>query len=598
MQGDERRLLEIATRLSDGEAIDWAREEGVGDDATRRTVRHLRLVADVARVHRSEQGQDGAALDTAGMTATVNADELRPRPRSAGTASAPMPARWGHLEIRERLGEGSFGEVFRGWDVNLERDVALKLLKPGIARAHGEQALREGRMLARVRHPNVIAVYGAETHDGRIGLWMELVRGRTLDQVLRAHGRFGAREAALVGIDLARALAAVHGAGLLHRDVKLANVMRSSDGRYLLMDFGAGVEADDLRGPLSGTPLYIAPEVFAGRPASHASDVYSLGVLLYALVTGSWPVTGGSVSELREKHEAGDVRLLRDVRPDLPEPFLRVVEKALARDPAARFATAGQLEHALAASIGAEAPVPPEARRRPWTVAVVAVGTLALVAAAWIALEIRDASRPRIAAPRSSTSGSAAAYDIEATLLRQLPDGRRETLAPGETLSVGDELVLELSGSRDLYVYVFNEDATGNAFALFPLPGFELQNPLPGGTRHVLPGKNRDGVGVRWKVDTSGGEEHIVVVASPDPLVDFDREMASLPHPRANAVAMAVPHAARERLRGIGALADTPVPTGPETSRRLFEMARQLSGRQERVEGVWMREIELQNPGR
>src|SRR6185437_5147759 len=161
---------------------------------------------------------------------------------------------------------------------------------------------REGRLLARIRHPNVITVHGVEIHEGRVGLCMELVRGTTLEDVLRKRGSFSAREAALVGIDLCRALAAIHAAGLIHRDVKAQNVMREDGGRIVLMDLGTGREADDHAGrairELAGTPLYLAPEIFVGAAASALTDVYSLGVLLYRLVSGAFPVRAATVDEL------------------------------------------------------------------------------------------------------------------------------------------------------------------------------------------------------------------------------------------------------------------------------------------------------------
>src|SRR5207248_1845014 len=135
----------------------------------------------------------------------------------------------------------------------------------------------EGRLLARIRHQNVITVHGVAVHEQRVGLWMELVRGETLEQLLQKRGPFSAREAALVGIDLCRALAAIHAAGLIHRDVKAQNVMREDGGRIVLMDLGTGREAgavgDAAAQDLAGTPLYLAPEIFSGDRASERSDL-------------------------------------------------------------------------------------------------------------------------------------------------------------------------------------------------------------------------------------------------------------------------------------------------------------------------------------
>ena len=161
--------------------------------------------------------------------------------------------------------------------------------------------IEEGRLLARVRHPNVVTIYGAERIENRIGLWMEFVKGRTLEQILEQDTVLSESETVAIGLELCRAVSAVHGAGLLHRDIKAHNVMRSEDGRIALMDFGTGRKLDDDASlDLAGTPLYLAPEVLQGQPATVRSDLYSLGVVLYHLVTGSYPVRGRTVREIRD----------------------------------------------------------------------------------------------------------------------------------------------------------------------------------------------------------------------------------------------------------------------------------------------------------
>src|SRR5262249_47518882 len=187
--------------------------------------------------------------------------------------------------------------------------------------------IQEARLLARVRHPNIVSIFGAERVAGQVGLWMELVRGRTLKQLVTQQGVLGAREAALIGLDLTRALAVVHGAGLVHRDVKPHNVMRDDSGRIVLMDFGAGIElnelSDDSRRKYVGTPLYMAPELFGRHQPSAQTDLYSLGVLLYHLVTGGYPIDGPAPDDVELQHVRGQRRRLRDVRPDLPSEFVR-----------------------------------------------------------------------------------------------------------------------------------------------------------------------------------------------------------------------------------------------------------------------------------
>jgi tetratricopeptide (TPR) repeat protein len=365
-----------ADSVADGDdGLDWdAIERGMPTETERKLVAQLRILAQISDVHRSYAEEGPAPLGApapgevhASAAETTAVDIVksdakvigRIEPQNGGSsngASDPPLAPWGSLQLLARVGEGTFGEVYRAFDTRLQREVAVKLLRPGHSPVRlTDRVLREARVLARLRHQNVVAIHAAEERDGRVGLCMEYVRGATLEQLLQTHGAFSAREAALIGQDLCRAVAAVHGAGLVHRDIKAQNVMREEGGRVVLMDFGAGqLRESASRGParLTGTPLYLAPEVLNGGEATPRSDIYSLGVLLYHLVTGQFPVRGSSLDELRAAHEAGRFHRLHDVRPDLPEAFVQAVESAIAPDPAQRVASAGALQTALGAAIG------------------------------------------------------------------------------------------------------------------------------------------------------------------------------------------------------------------------------------------------------
>jgi eukaryotic-like serine/threonine-protein kinase len=285
------------------------------------------------------------------------------RPAITGQADpASSLGNWAHLTLVERLGGGTFGEVYRAWDPLLEREVALKLLLCDDPGWNASRILHEGRLMARVHHPNVITVHGVAAEGARVGLWLELIRGATLEQALLKQGRFSAREAALIGIDLCRALAAIHAAGLIHRDVTPQNVMREDGGRIVLMDLGTGRAIDTGDGlawpDVAGTPLYLAPEIFHGSPASVRSDIYSLGVLLYHLVTGSHPVRATTVEELRAGHAQSKAVRLRDARADLPTVFVQVIGRAIASDPDRRHDSAGALEADLVQALGVEDVLP------------------------------------------------------------------------------------------------------------------------------------------------------------------------------------------------------------------------------------------------
>jgi len=467
----------------------------------------------------------------------------------------------------------------------------------------------------------------------------------------------GAREAAILGVDLCRALAAVHGAGLVHRDVKAGNVMREEGGRILLMDFGAVSDASSPEeGSVSGTPRYIAPEIYAGEKASRRSDLFSLGVLLYHLVTGRYPVDARTVGELREKVARRETRLLRDERPDLPEGFVQVVERALGWNPEDRYASAGAMEQALSAFLGADAGAPraaagaddlaarsgsareEESARSTWARDrwkrgrvvgfAIAMGIIFLVAG------VLSMERPwffeRSPADRSGQgSGEPAGvvvgtlgpphpagappapgalpatrppqpYTVEASVQRLRKDGRHDRLESGSRLALGDQLALELRASVPVHVYVIDEDDEGHAYALFPLPDLETKNPLPADTTVLLPGVDAERRQNYWSVTSAGGREHLMVLASPERLVDFEAEMMKLRRPEPGVNAMAIPDETMTRLRrtrGLGGLvqAARPAPV-QEHAGHLFEMAERLAGTKEEVTGPWLRRVDLENP--
>lgn len=395
MSDESDPLTKLAESVADGEPIDWSDLDALAaDPSLKALVSHLRIVAGVGDVHRSQVDPVDSAA--AGEAPRASADD-RELPPSNFPLADDASLRWGHLALIRKIGEGAFGEVYLAHDTWLDHPRALKLLKPEVASRIGpNQLLHEARKLVRVRHPNVVSVHGADRHDGRIGFWMDYIDGPTLAERL-ADGRLGAGEATFIGQELCRALAAVHLQNLVHRDIKAQNVMRSADdGRIILMDFGAGEFIDLPRsGRPQGTPLYLAPELFARQPATVQSDIYALGVLLYYLVTGGFPVDGRSVDELESAHREGRRSRLRAVRPDLPAPFVDVVERAMDPDPARRFASAADLHDALGtqSSVASHGPTvnsrqtPVDSYQSPVTSRQSVLRALSLTVAALVAIE-------------------------------------------------------------------------------------------------------------------------------------------------------------------------------------------------------------------
>jgi serine/threonine protein kinase len=523
---------------------------------------------------------------------------------AAPTATPPWPT-WGPFVLKEEIGRGRFGIVCRAFDPAVDRDVAVKLYS-------GVELPAEPRWMGRVSHPNVVTVYGAATYDGRPGIWMELVRGRTLAQRVEAEGPIAPAEVVRIGIELCRALEAVHRAELVHQDLKPRNVMEDESGRIVLMDFGAGLmHRDGITAPevLSGTPLYMAPEVLLGQRPSYPSDVYSLGVLLFYMLSGTYPVCAPDLEELRRVHERQGrgigtrrfVAALRELRPETTGPLARCLARALA--PAgSRYRTAAEFRAALA-RVG----------RGGWRRGAGWAGLAASVAAAALVAALRtrpapgetpiappsppatsEASIPP--APAETTGGSPAsaalassndAYEVDARLLVRGSGGDRR-LRTGDPVAPGDALVLSFSGSRPLYVYVVNRDEQGSAHLLFPLSDCRPRNPIAGGRRQVLPGRC-GGTATAWQVSSAGGREFFLVMASPVRLTQMEEKLAALSTPRPS----------DERLRGVGERTalpeEAPVTiTFPE----LIDLAEADAGPKTRARGLWHEEIVLENPNR
>lgn len=343
------KRLALAADVLDGRPVDWTVVEASITDAEERSfIRHLRAIAAIPPF-------------APALTLPSLHDSLL-HPAGADVTSDAVPVHWGHLRVIEKIGRGSFGDVYRAWDTRLDREVALKLLRHREEAASGAAVIEEGRLLARVRHPNIATVYGAERIDGRTGIWMELVEGETLADEVRRRGPLAAAEVIDVGRTLCDALRAVHDAGLLHRDIKPQNVLRGAAGRIVLMDFGAGHDITTGTTEPRGTPAYVAPEVLRGEPADQASDIYSLGVLLQYL-------------------RRGGLKAVSDASPD--DVLDRVLSTAVAPDPRARFSNTAELIRALESV--ASARLSAQTRHRSW---VIAAAVLMVALGGWRATRV------------------------------------------------------------------------------------------------------------------------------------------------------------------------------------------------------------------
>lgn len=252
-------------------------------------------------------------------------------------------------ERGELIGEGGMARVYRGRHSGLDRPVAIKELREGLTKIPEltERFLREARICARLDHPGIVRVYDTDVEEGRPYIVMELLDGETLQSYLRRQGPLTDLQAVFVTRKLLSALSYAHGQGVIHQDIKPANIFVGRQGMVKLVDFGIAAAAGTggkTGGMQFGTLTYMSPEQLSGRPIDARTDLYSLGIVLYEMVAGSPPFRATSPLELRHQQ-------MVQTPPPLPESvplwMQEVIEKALEKDPNARYQSADEMLQAL-----------------------------------------------------------------------------------------------------------------------------------------------------------------------------------------------------------------------------------------------------------
>src|SRR4051794_10702423 len=263
--------------------------------------------------------------------------------------------------VQRRIGSGGMADVYLADDAQLGREVALKVLHRRFSRDREfvERFRREASAAAGLQHPNVVSVFDRGEYDGTYYIAMEYLPGRTLKDVIREEAPLDQLRAIAYGIQILQAAAFAHRRGVIHRDFKPHNVMVGPDDRLKVTDFGiarAGASEMTETGSIMGTAQYLSPEQAQGQRVGTASDLYSIGVMLYEMLAGRVPFTGDSAVSIALKHVSESPQRLRELRPDVHPRLEQAIGRALLKDPAQRYASADEFIAALEQARAALAP--------------------------------------------------------------------------------------------------------------------------------------------------------------------------------------------------------------------------------------------------
>jgi serine/threonine protein kinase/dipeptidyl aminopeptidase/acylaminoacyl peptidase len=517
-QSEIERICQAALELDASSRASFLAEACAGDQALQLEVESL-------------LAYEGTAVSFLGTPAL----EIAARRIGAATYALAVGQPIGTYLILSRLGAGGMGEVYRARDQRLGRDVAIKVL-PAMFAADPKRLARferEARMLAAMNHPNIAAIYGVEEPDGVPALVLELVEGQTLAERL-AIGPLAPHDALNIAQQIATALEAAHEKGIVHSDLKPANVKITPDGVAKVLDFGlATVDRRDGSGPdlsqssvdataegvLLGTAAYMSPEQARGRPLDTRADIWAFGCVLYEMLTGRSPFAGETIVDTIAAILRADPewRALPDA---VPVTVRRLLQRCLAKDPTRRLRDIGdarlELEDAVIGPFapGAQIDTHIHRDRLGWSVAGILAVTLMTVVLGWIVGPVwRSSLPPSFSRVARLTSGSAQAFgpaiSADGKWVAYLsnasgsPDVWAKFIAGDEAVNLTASAGLDIAASTGISGLEISPDGAHVAVIARPLGSakpfdtWEVPAPLPGAPRKLLDG----GVGLRWSPD-------------------------------------------------------------------------------------------------
>lgn len=371
--------------------------------------------------------------------------------------------KYGRYEIVKELGRGSMGMVYLAHDPNINREIALKILRPDRVESADfvQRFLKEARAIGRLAHPNIVTVHDVGEDQNTVFIAMELLEGKPLNVHAREYS-LSEEQIAGIGIEVASSLDYAHGKGIVHRDIKPPNIMITEGGKVKITDFGIA-HIDDPEaaqqtqaGEILGTPNYMSPEQVLGKKVDGRSDLFSLGVILYELLSGVKPFKGENLGSIFNSITSSEPVSLRELKPDATQGLCDVIMKSLSKDPALRYQTGKDMADALNATREKVQPVAETASQtgtsgKRITVAVI-IAAIVLMAAAVIFF-ITGNKEKSVVQPEQKTPAAEAVLNVESEPAgaQIFIDGKSEGMTPSKIpLSLGEhEVKLSMPGYLD-----------------------------------------------------------------------------------------------------------------------------------------------------
>jgi hypothetical protein len=461
-----------------------------------------------------------------------------------------LPDKIGKYWIESLLGKGGMGRVYKGFDPDIKREVAIKLIhRELLASSAGEEILMRFRQEAQAvgrfsPHANIITVYDYGEEGGCPYIVMEYVKGKTLKEWLDNNTRFALEEACNIMCQLLTGLHYSHSKNVVHRDIKPENLFLLEDGQLKISDFGiAKIDNTSVtqHGMLIGTPYYMSPEQIEGKPVDGRSDLFSAAVIFYQLLTGRKPFTlDSSLASLMQVLNTEPPSVL-ELNGSLPKTFEGLMRKALAKKTEARFQSGNDFAQAIKAALEGKQVSPAEqkavspAARYVALAVVIAVVLLAGGGYYWfrgrdvavdqtgsgvsgVAVPARAVPEPTVTTGKPITASGVAIPLFDSRIFFTTTDGVMKELKSGDKLTPADSYYISFQAKDKINLYIAQIDSRGDIYAVFPNASFSKEkNPLIAGKEYKFPEENN------LFLDTNTGKEQIYFVVSSTPNQAIDR---------------------------------------------------------------------------